>query len=54
MKHAKLAIPIDFRPHQWEKIGQLAKHVKLAVASDFRPFRWEKIGKVLKYPNWTF
>ena len=31
VKHAKLAIPSDFRPCQWEKIGKVAKCVKLAV-----------------------
>ena len=54
MKHAKLAVPSDFRPLWWEKIGKVAKYAKLAIPSDFRPLQWEKIGKSVKRFNWSF
>ena len=40
-KHAKLAVPSDFRPCQWEKIGKVVKCIKLAILSDFGLLWWE-------------
>ena len=44
-----MAIPSDFRPLGWEKIGKVAKHAKMTIFSDFKPLGWKKIGKVEKH-----
>ena len=41
----------SFSPHQWEKIGKVAKQVKwveLTIPSHSVPLLWEMIGKVVK------
>ena len=41
----------DYRPLQWEKIGEVVKCPKLSVPRDCEPLWWEKIGKVVKCAN---
>ena len=46
-----MAVPSDFGPLRWEKMGKVAKSAKLAIPSDFGPLQWEKIGKGAEQPK---
>ena len=49
MNQAKLVIPSQSEPLQWEKIGKVANWAKLAIPSHSEPLQWEKIEKVVNH-----